>query len=125
MRETLFGISIPGEIHLALFLIGDILLMVYVFHQASKATEKEIGFAAARKALWFIKNGVVARPSEDESELAYELRVAIEFVRFGMKAIEQTAVPRDQVQRAGVNLQETLDALETARRILQRGSPSG
>jgi hypothetical protein len=124
-RETLFGISIPSEIHLALFLIGEILLMVYVFHQASRVMEAEIEFAAARKALWFIKTGVAARPSADESELAYELRVAIEFVRFGMKAIEQPVVPRDQVQRAKVSLQETLDSLETARHILQRGFPFG
>jgi hypothetical protein len=124
-RETLFRISIPSEIHLALFLIGDILLMVNVFHQATRAMEAGIEFAAARKALWFIRNGVVARPSADESELAYELRVAIEFVRYGMKAIEQPAVPRDQVQRAKVSLQETLDSLETARRNLQRSSPLG
>ncbi len=124
-RETLFGISIPSETYSALFLIGDILLMVYVCHQASRAMEAEIEFDAARKALWFIKNGVVAPPSADESELAYELRVAIEFVRFGMKALEQPAVPRDQVQRAKVSLQETLDSLETARGTLQRGSPFG
>jgi hypothetical protein len=124
-REALFGISIPNEIHLALFLIGDNLLMVYVFHQPSRAIDAEIEFAAARKALWFIKNGVEARPTADESELAYALRVAMEFVRFEMKAIEQPAVPRDHVQRAKVSLQETLDNLETARRTLQRGSPFG
>jgi hypothetical protein len=63
--------------------------------------------------------------SADESELAYELRVTIEFVRFGMKAIEQPAVPRDQVQRAKVSLQETLDILETARRNLRQEFPFG
>ena len=113
----MFGISIPSEIHLALFLIGDILLMVYVFHHASRAREAEIRFAAARQALWFIKNGVVARPSEDESELAYELRVAIEFVRFGDEGHRTTGRTADQVQRARVSLEETLDTLETARRI--------
>jgi hypothetical protein len=124
-RETFFGISIPSEIHLALFLIGDILLMVCVFYHARRVMDAEIEFAAAREALWFIRNGVVARPSADESELAYELRVAVEFVRFGMKAMEQPAVPRDQVQRAKVSLQETLDSLETARQNLQRSSPFG
>jgi hypothetical protein len=94
-----------------------------VYRQASRAMEAEMEFAAAREALWFIKNGVVAPPSADESELAYEL--AIKFVRFGMKAIEQPAVPRDQLQRAKVSLQETLDSLETSMRTLQRGYPLG
>jgi len=108
-----------------LVLVAGLLLTVYVYRQVSRAIETEVRFAAARQTMWFMKNGVIARPSADESELAYELRATIECVRFGMKAIEQSAVPLDQVQRAKVSLQETLDSLETARRNLQRSSHSG
>ncbi len=76
-RGTSVRMSIPGEVQLALFLIAGNLLIVYVYRQASRAIEAEIRFAAARQTLWFIKNGVIARPSADESELAYELRVTI------------------------------------------------
>lgn len=106
---------IPGEVTLALFLVAGILLMVYVYRRASRAIETEIGLAGARRTLWFIKNGVIGRPSADESELTYELRVTIECVRFGMKAIEQSAVPLDQVERTRFILQETLDSLETTK----------
>lgn len=122
---TSVRMPIPGEVTLALFLVAGILLMVYVYRRASRAIETEIRLAAARLTLWFIKNGVIGRPSADESDLAYELRVTIECVRFGMKAIEQSAVPLDQVARTRFILQETLDSLETTRQILQRGSPFG
>jgi hypothetical protein len=95
---TSFRISIPGEVQLALFLVAGIPLMVYVYLHASRAIEREIRFAAAHQTLWFIKNGAKARPWAVESELGYELRVTIECVRLGMKAIEQSAVPLDQVE---------------------------
>jgi hypothetical protein len=123
-RGTLFGISIPGEVQLALFLIGDILLMVYVFWQASRATEADIRLAAAHETLSLIKNGI-RPPSADESELAFELRVTIECVRFGMNAIEQSGIPLDQLRRARLSVQDTLDSLEAARQNLQRSSPFG
>jgi hypothetical protein len=61
---------------------------------------------------------VIAWPSAEEYELTYELQVMIACVRFGMKAIEQSAVRLDQVQRARLSLQDTLDCLEITRRIL-------
>ncbi len=72
---TSLKISIPGEVQLPLFLVAGILPIIYVYRETSRAIEREIRLPAARQTLWFIKNGVMARPSEDESELASELRV--------------------------------------------------
>jgi len=77
--------------------------------------------SAAHQTLSSIRNGIRPR-SADESELAFELRVTIECVRFGMNAIEQSAIPLDQLREAKLSLQDTLDSLEAASRNLQQGS---
>jgi hypothetical protein len=87
--------------------------------------QKHLWISAAHETLSFIRNGI-RPPSADESELAFELRVTIECVRFGMNAIEQSAIPLDQLRRAKLSLQDTLDSLEAASRNLQqRSSPFG
>jgi len=80
--------------------------------------------SAAHQTLSSIRNEIRPR-SADESELEFELRVTIECVRFGMNAIEQSAIPLDQLQGAKLSLQDMLDSLEVASRNLQRRSRCG
>jgi hypothetical protein len=86
--------------------------------------QKQRWISAAHETLSSIRNGITPR-SADESELAFELRVTIECIRFGMNAQEQSATPLDQLRPAKLSLQDTLDSLEAARRNLQRSSPFG
>jgi hypothetical protein len=56
-RGTSLRISISDEIQRALILVVEIVITAYVFRQASRTIETEIGFAAARQAWSFITNG--------------------------------------------------------------------
>ncbi len=87
-------------------------------------TQKHRWISAAHETLSSIRNGI-RPPSAEESELEFELRVTIECIRFGMNAIEQSALPLDQLRRAKLSVQDTLDSLEGASRNLQRSSPFG
>jgi hypothetical protein len=86
--------------------------------------QKHRWISAAHETLSLIRNEIKPR-SADESELAFELRVTIECIRFGINAIEQSAIPLDQLRRANLSIQETLDSIEAASRNLQRSSPFG
>ena len=61
----------------------------------------------------FIEAEVHARPSALEFELAYQARVAIDRIRFAIKATENRSHP-DQLQEAGMQLLDALDRLEAA-----------
>ena len=77
-----------------------------------------------KEFIGFIEAEVHARPSALEFELAYQARVAIDRIRFAIKATENRSHP-DQLQEAGMQLLDALDRLEAAERRFQnrwRGS---
>ncbi len=56
------------------------------------------------------------RPSPVEFEMAYQVRVAIDCIRFAIKATDQFAHHPRQLQEAGLQLLDALDRLESAER---------
>ena len=65
-----------------------------------------------------IEAEVQERPSALEFELAYQARVAIDRIRFAIKATESRNHP-DQLKEAGMQLMDALDRLEAAERRFQ------
>lgn len=59
-----------------------------------------------------------SRPSALEFELAYQARVAIDRIRFAIKATENRSQP-EQLREAGMQLLDALDRLEAAERRFQ------
>jgi len=66
------------------------------------------------------QNGVVSRPSPMEFELAYQVRVAIDCIRFSIKAKGQSAEQPDQLLQGNLQLLDALDRLQSAERSFQR-----
>ena len=60
-----------------------------------------------------------SRPSVREFEMAYQVRVAIDRIRFAIKATDQFASHPHQLQEAGLQLLDALDRLESADRDFQ------
>ena len=60
------------------------------------------------------------RPSPIEFEMAYQVRVAIDRIRFAIKATDQFAQHPQQLLEAGLQLLDALDRLESAERGFQR-----
>jgi hypothetical protein len=60
-----------------------------------------------------------SRPSAIEFEMAYQIRIAVERIRFAIKHMEQFAKPRDQVRDADLQLLDALDRLEAVDRRFQ------
>jgi len=60
------------------------------------------------------------RPSPIEFEMAYQVRVAIDRIRFAIRATDQFAHHPRQLQEAGLQLLDALDRLESAERGFQR-----
>jgi len=59
------------------------------------------------------------RPSPGEFEMAYQVRVAIDRIRFAIKATEATRERPDELREAGIQLLDALDRLEAAERRFQ------
>jgi hypothetical protein len=59
-------------------------------------------------------NEVVSRPSPMEFELAYQVRVAIDCIRFPIKATGQSAELPDQLLDLNLQLLGALDRLQSA-----------
>ena len=59
-------------------------------------------------------------PSPIEFEMAYQIRVAIDRIRFAIKATDQLAHHPRQLQEAGLQLVDALDRLESAERGFQQ-----
>jgi hypothetical protein len=62
---------------------------------------------------------VKSQPSSVEFEMAYQVRVAIDRIRFAIKATDQFAHHPQQLQEAGLQLLDALDRLESADRHFQ------
>ncbi len=67
-----------------------------------------------------IEAQVKSRPSPIEFEMAYQVRIAIDRIRFAIKASDQYANCSPQLQEAGLQLLDALDRLESADRSFQR-----
>jgi hypothetical protein len=59
------------------------------------------------------------RPSPGEFEMAYQARVAIDRIRFAIKATESTREHPEELREAGMQLLDALDRLEAAERRFQ------
>jgi hypothetical protein len=59
------------------------------------------------------------RSSPIEFEMAYQVRVAIDRIRFAIKATDRFAQHPQQLQEAGLQLLDALDRLESAERGFQ------
>jgi hypothetical protein len=59
------------------------------------------------------------RPSPGEFEMAYQARVAIDRIRFAIKATETTRERPEELREAGMQLLDALDRLEAAERRFQ------
>src|SRR5260370_34687566 len=59
------------------------------------------------------------RPSPGEFEMAYQARVAMDRIRFAIKAIEATTERPNALREAGMQLLDALDRLEAAERRFQ------
>jgi hypothetical protein len=73
----------------------------------------------AREVFSLIEAKIFCRPSPTEFELAYQARVAIDRIRFAIKATDQFAHHPQQLQEAGLQLLDALDRLESADRHFQ------
>ena len=62
---------------------------------------------------------VKSQPSPIEFEMAYQVRVAIDRIRFAIKATDQFANHPQQPQEVNLQLLDALDRLESADRNLQ------
>ncbi|MFL6450740.1 MAG: hypothetical protein ACJ746_24105 [Bryobacteraceae bacterium] len=59
------------------------------------------------------------RPSPGEFEMAYQARVAIDRIRFAIKATESTREHPEELREAGMQLLDALDRLEAAEHRFQ------
>ena len=75
---------------------------------------------AVDQVLRMIEDSANSTPSANEFEMAYQSRVAIDRIRFAIKATEQAADQPEQLREAGLQLLGALGRLETAERSFQR-----
>jgi hypothetical protein len=73
-----------------------------------------------REILQLIDAKAQSRPTPMEFELAYQVRVAMDRIRFAINHTEQFAPQIDQMQEAGLQLLDALERLESAERNFQR-----
>jgi hypothetical protein len=69
-----------------------------------------------------IEEEVNLKPSAIEFEMAYQIRVAIDRIRFAIKHTEQVAPRTDAMREARLQLLDALERLETADRRFQSRS---
>ena len=63
-----------------------------------------------------------SRPSPIEFEMAYQVRIAIERIRFAIRHVEQYSSSRDQIRDACMQLLDALDRLQSSDRHFQTRS---
>jgi hypothetical protein len=74
----------------------------------------------AREVFAIVEANVKSRPSPMEFEMAYQMRVSIDCIRFAIKATDQSTPDPQQLEEAGLQLLDALDRLESADRDFQR-----
>lgn len=73
----------------------------------------------AQEVFSIVETEVLKRPAPIDFEMAYQVRVAIDRIRFAIKQIEQFSLNSGPVQETGFQLVDALDRLETADRHFQ------
>jgi hypothetical protein len=74
----------------------------------------------AKEVFSIVESRVLSRPSPAEFEMAYQIRVAIDCIRFAIKATEEFTQQPQRLKEAGMQLVDALDRLESAEQIFQR-----
>ena len=72
-----------------------------------------------RQIVEMIEADVMSRPSSIEFEMAYQVRIAIERIRFAIRHVDQFGGPCPQMRDAALQLLDALDRLETIDRRFQ------
>ena len=72
-----------------------------------------------RQIIETIQADSISRPSALEFEMAYQVRVAIDRIRFAIRHAEQFAKPCDATREAGMQLLDALQRLESLDRRFQ------
>jgi hypothetical protein len=72
-----------------------------------------------------IESSAQSRPSPIEFEMAYQVRVAMDRIRFAIKHTEQFGPHTDQIRETGIQLLEALQRLEVVDRRFQARSGAG
>ncbi|MGI9072247.1 MAG: hypothetical protein ACR2JB_13260 [Bryobacteraceae bacterium] len=79
----------------------------------------------AQEVFSIVEAEVLRRPAPVEFEMAYQVRVAIDRIRFAIKHIEQFSLNSGPGQETGFQLVDALDRLEAADRHFQSRFHSG
>jgi hypothetical protein len=69
--------------------------------------------------LRMIEDSANSRPSAIEFEMAYQLRVAIDRIKFAIRHMEKFGQQSDQLREAGLQLLDALEQLEAVDRRFQ------
>jgi hypothetical protein len=73
----------------------------------------------ARQLFEIVETKVRSQPSSMEFEMAYQIRVAIDRIRFAIKQSEQAHLKPEQTREITLQLLDALDRLESADRDFQ------
>jgi hypothetical protein len=76
----------------------------------------------AKEVFSIVEAKLFDRPSPTEFEMAYQARIAIERIRFAIRASETARAGSVQSQEAGLQLLDALDRLESMDRRFQERS---
>ncbi len=74
----------------------------------------------AKEVYSIVEARVLSRPSPAEFEMAYQARIAIEKIRFAIKASEKVHERSTDAQEARIQLLDALDRLESVDRHFQQ-----
>ena len=75
-----------------------------------------------RQIIETIQADALSRPSALEFEMAYQVRVAIDRIKFAIRHAEQFAKPCDAMRESGMQLLDALQRLESLDRRFQARS---
>jgi hypothetical protein len=73
-----------------------------------------------RDVIELIESEVQRRPVPIDFEMAYQVRVAIDRIKFAIKHTEQFASRTDEMREAGLQLLDALERLQSADRNFQK-----
>ena len=97
----------------------------YYFSTADKNPTGRRGLMSSeimRQIIETIEAGASARPSAVEFEMAYQVRIAIDRIKFAIRHADQFGKPCDAMREAGMQLLDGLQRLESLDRRFQTRS---
>jgi len=86
------------------------------------ATESLMSSEIMRRIIDAIESDAASRPSAVEFEMAYQVRVAIDRIKFAIRHTEQFSKPCEATREAGMQLLDALQRLEALDRRFQARS---